>query len=88
VLLAHAYTGSEPEQRRLLDRLVGDPKLDAAQVAELRDVIESTGALQAVEDSITSLHRQAVAALDRAAVSELARVSMRELAARSVRRSS
>jgi geranylgeranyl diphosphate synthase type I len=88
VLLAHAYTGSDPEQRRLLDRLVGDPKLDTGQVAELRDVIESTGALQAVEDSITSLHRQAVAALDTAAVSEVARVSIRELAARSVRRSS
>ena len=87
VLLAHAYGRSGPVQRRLLDRLVGDPKLDAGQVAELRAVIESTGALQAVEDAITSLHRQAMTALDRAEVSEQARGSMRELAARSVRRS-
>jgi geranylgeranyl diphosphate synthase type I len=87
VLLAHARARSDPEQRRLLDRLVGDPKLDADQVAELRDVIESTGALQAVEQSITSLHGQAMAALDTAAVSDESRASLRELAARSVRRS-
>jgi geranylgeranyl diphosphate synthase type I len=68
VLLAHAHTGADDAQRDLLDRLVGQPDLDAGQVEQLRAVIVDTGALQAVEEHIGELHDAAVAALDEAPV--------------------
>jgi geranylgeranyl diphosphate synthase type I len=88
VLLAHAHIGADDAQRDLLDRLVGQPDLDAGQVEQLRAVIVDTGALQAVEEHIGELHDAAVAALDEAPVAAPARTSLRELAERSVRRAS
>jgi len=86
VLLAHAHARADSPQRAVLDRLVGEPSLDVAQVQRLREVIVDTGALRAVEAHIAALHEAAMDALDAAPVSESARESLRELAGRSVSR--
>jgi geranylgeranyl diphosphate synthase type I len=86
VLLACATAAADASQRELLDRLVGDPRLDLGQVEVLRSVITGTGALQEVEDLIRTLHDTAIAALDAAPVDDSARTSLRALADRAVRR--
>jgi geranylgeranyl diphosphate synthase type I len=86
VLLAHAHAAADDAQRDLLDRLVGRPDLQAAQVEQLRALIVDTGALRAVEERIAGLHDKAVEALERAPVAGQTRSSLRELAERSVRR--
>ena len=87
VLLAKAYEAADTAQRRVLDAYVGDAQLDVEAVAQLRDVIVSTGALASVERQIESLHEAGVEALDAAPIEDPpAREALRALADLSVRR--
>ena len=64
VLVATALERAAPAQAELVRRRLGDPALDAAGVAELRDVLVSTGAVDEVEKLIESSTEEALAALD------------------------
>ena len=69
-----------------LRALFGNPALDAAGAAELREVIEATGARERVERMIRARTAQATAALDRQPLAEPARSALADLAARAVYR--
>ena len=76
VLIAYAREALPPSARRIVDELVGDPGLDADQIASLQRTIVDSGALERVEtliaDYATSAERAlAGAELDNAAVGEL-----------------
>ena len=64
VLVATALERSTPAQADLVHRRLGDPELDADGVAELRDVLVTTGAVDEVEKLIASSTEEALAALD------------------------
>lgn len=64
VLIAHALAGADPAAASRLDEALAHP-LDADQVAELRAIIDASGARDAVEATITALHDQAITALRR-----------------------
>ena len=68
VLVATALERATPAQAALVRRLLGDPGLDAAGVAALREVIADTGALDVVEALITELTARARASLAAAPV--------------------
>jgi geranylgeranyl diphosphate synthase type I len=73
VLVAKALERATPAQAALVQRLLGDPRLDAGGVAALREAIRATGALQAVEELIAELVAQARVALAGAQVTAPAR---------------
>ncbi len=79
VLVALALDAAPDADARLLDRSLGT-QLDDALLAELRRVIDESGAHAQVESVIEELVTVSLAALDRAAVSDEARVVLRELA--------
>lgn len=82
VLLAEALEladKSNPLAANLLRTSIGVPLTDA-QVAELRDVIESVGALAAAEQRIATLTQRALAALAAAPISAPAKAGLAELA--------
>ncbi|HEY0228794.1 MAG TPA: bifunctional (2E,6E)-farnesyl/geranyl diphosphate synthase [Mycobacterium sp.] len=82
VLLAEALQlagTSDPLAANLLRGSIG-AQLTDAQVAELRDVIESVGALAAAEDRIATLTRRALDALAAAPISAAAKSGLSELA--------
>lgn len=67
VLVATALERATPAQASLVRSLLGDPGLDAAGVEALREVIVTTGALDAVEalvDELVAASRAALAAAD------------------------
>jgi geranylgeranyl diphosphate synthase type I len=70
VLVATTLERATPVQEDLVQRLLGDPHLDAAGVGELREVIRATGALQAVEELIAALVAEARTALRQARLAE------------------
>jgi geranylgeranyl diphosphate synthase type I len=63
VLVAHALDLAGPAETVLFDKLLGLSDLDADGVSELRAVLQSTGALDRVEEMILDLTRSARAAL-------------------------
>ncbi|HWI32140.1 MAG TPA: polyprenyl synthetase family protein [Microbacterium sp.] len=76
VLIALAREGLPASARRVIDELVGDPALEADQIASLQRTIVDTGALDRVEELISTYAREADRALagarlDNAAVGEL-----------------
>jgi geranylgeranyl diphosphate synthase type I len=73
VLVAKALERATPVQTALVRRLLGDPALDPVGVEALRDVIVSTGALDAVEKLIGELVETARGALRDASVGYPAR---------------
>ncbi|GAB7069618.1 polyprenyl synthetase family protein [Mycobacterium hodleri] len=82
VLLAEAVTradGSDPLAAKMLRTSIGTD-LSEAHVRELCQVIESVGALAAVESRIELLTGQALALLDAAPVDAAAKVGLAELA--------
>jgi geranylgeranyl diphosphate synthase type I len=82
VLLAEAVERadkSDPAAAKLLRTSIGT-RLSDDQVRELRQVIESVGALGAVEDHIEFLTGQALALLDAAPIDVNAKVGLAELA--------
>jgi geranylgeranyl diphosphate synthase type I len=80
VLLATALFRATGAQRATLDRLVGDPDLDADGVDALRAVIRDVGALDEVERLIDELATTAHNALAAAPVTDEARDVLGELA--------
>ena len=78
VLIATAVERATPAQAAQLRRHLGDPGLTAEGVDALREVIEATGALPAVEALIRSLTAQALDTLD--GVPEPARTALGRLA--------
>lgn len=62
-LVAAAFDAATSAEREVLSTGLGDPALDEAGVARLREVIINTGALQRTERRIAELHDHAVKAL-------------------------
>jgi len=80
VLLAIARSRASAAQAQVIDQRLGDPVLDDAGMAEVREVITDTGALAACESMIGQHVGQAVAALSAAPVTGEARAALAELA--------
>lgn len=78
VALAHAAAGSD--QRAELERVLGDPALNAAGIDAARELLVSTGAVADVEAMITQRLEQALAALDTAVIRPDAREALIVLA--------
>ena len=72
--------------RRILDELIGDPTLDATQIAALQGTIIETGALAAVETMITDYAKRADRALAGAPLGNTAVGVLRDLAVAATRR--
>jgi len=87
VLVAHAFAHADPAGRRLLAQRLGDPALDPAGVAELQEVLVSSGARDAVEAMISEGHDRALTALNVADLSDVGRAGLTALAGAAVRRS-
>lgn len=64
VLVAVTLERCSPAQAAMVRRGLGDPRLGAAGVDELREVITGCGALEVVEGMIVDLSARAVAVLD------------------------
>jgi geranylgeranyl diphosphate synthase type I len=79
VLVALALTSADPADAKRLEDGLGRPLTDD-EVADLRRIIESTGAAQEVERRIDDLTASALRALDEAPLSDLARSALRDLA--------
>jgi geranylgeranyl diphosphate synthase type I len=62
-LVAAAFEAADTGGRAEIDARLGDPDLDGAGVAKLRDIIRESGALKRTEERITTLTAQAVGAL-------------------------
>ncbi|HET7075626.1 MAG TPA: bifunctional (2E,6E)-farnesyl/geranyl diphosphate synthase [Mycobacterium sp.] len=89
VLLAEAVelaTRSDPVAANLLRSSIGAHLTDA-QVAQLRDVIESVGALAAAEQRIAALTRRALATLAAAPIDAAAKAGLSELVRMATNRS-
>lgn len=79
VLVAEALDRAAPADAARLDAALGTP-LDPASVADLQQIIDSSGAREAVERRIADLTDRALTALDQAPVRDDARVALRGLA--------
>ena len=77
---------SDPLAANLLRTSIGNQLTDA-QVGELRDVIESVGALAAAEDRIAALTQRALATLAAAPINAAAKAGLSELAKMATNRS-
>lgn len=80
VLVAYAREALPPTSRRLVDELLGDPMLEADQIASLQRTIIDTGALERVETLIADYARQAERALNGARLDNAAVGALRDLA--------
>lgn len=80
VLIAYARETLPTSARRTVDELLGDPTLDAAQVAALQATIVDSGALERVESLIADYARAAERALSGARLGNAAVSELRELA--------
>jgi geranylgeranyl diphosphate synthase type I len=85
-LIAMALEKASRGQEAAVRRHLGDPHLSPVGVAQLRDVIEQTGALARVETLIDALMEQALAALRAAPVEDEARGVLEALAVAATRR--
>ena len=86
-LVAMALETATPGQAAAVRRHLGDPHLSAEGVAQLREVIEQTGALARVEALIEELTADALGALDALPVTDEAREVLRQLAVAATSRS-
>ncbi len=80
VLIAYAREAMPVPARRIMDELIGDPTLDAGQVASLQQTIIDTGALSRVETLITDYAREAERSLSGARLGNHAVGRLRDLA--------
>ena len=85
-LVAAAHQAAAADDRAEIDARLGDPDLDGAGVARLREIIRHTGALQRTEERITALTAAAVAALTDAPMDADARTVLLDLADAATRR--
>ncbi|KQO82992.1 polyprenyl synthetase family protein [Frigoribacterium sp. Leaf172] len=88
VLVAMARRSLPAGAVRLLDELLGDPELDDDQIAMLQATLRDSGAVDAVEQSISDQVERATHALDRSALSPSARAQLTRLADTVTRRTS
>jgi len=79
-LYAYAAGSADGPAAKLLADRFGAPDLTEAEVAELQDVIEETGARRKVEEAVDRLVTEALGAIDRAPVLPEARAELVELA--------
>ena len=79
VLVAYAAAAADADQSGLLDRHLGDRRLDADGLAALRAVITATGAVDRVETLIAERTATALGVLDRAPIDDAARAELRRL---------
>ena len=86
-LIAIARETLPADARAHVDSQIGDPDLTATDVAELQDLIRSTGAAERVEQMIAEYSDAAVAALDDADLNDQARQALSALAEAAVARS-
>ncbi len=87
VLLARTAGRVGADERQTLDRLVGDPDLDAAGLRRLRELIVGCGALASMEQTIAELEAEALSALDALTVGDDVRERLTTLAAAALQRS-
>lgn len=87
VLIAYAREALPAAGRAILDRRLGDPTLDGAQISALQEMIVSSGALDRVEELIAEYSRRADSALSGAPLGERATAELRELARAATARS-
>jgi geranylgeranyl diphosphate synthase type I len=80
VLMAKTFAAATAGQAAVVRRHLGDPALSEAGVAELREIIASTGALAETERVIGELTGRALAALDTGGLDPAAREVLRDLA--------
>ena len=80
VLIAYAREALAPTTRRIVDELVGDPTLDAEQIASLQRTIIDTRALERVEALIADYAREADRALSGVRLGNAAVGELRDLA--------
>ncbi len=80
VLLAITRARASADQAATIDRLLGDPHLDEAGVAEVRAVVTGTGALAECELMIDRHVAEALSALDAAPITDEAKAALAELA--------
>lgn len=87
VLIALARERGDADQQRVLDRHFARKRLDDHGVQQLRDAIEASGALSAVEELISELTSAATTALEHAPITDDdVRRALHELAAVATRR--
>jgi geranylgeranyl diphosphate synthase type I len=86
VLVAATLEAADEPQRALVERLLGDPKLDGAGVEALRGVIMETGALRRVETLIEQCVDAARSALAGAHLAEPAGEMLERLVAAATQR--
>ncbi|WP_375423129.1 polyprenyl synthetase family protein [uncultured Friedmanniella sp.] len=86
VLIAHAYAHAGPAGQQLLRERLGDPALDAAGVAALQQVIDDSGARDAVEAMIEQGYQRSLVALEAAELTDAGRQGLTALAEAAVRR--
>ncbi len=80
VLVAAAFAKASKPQAAALARRLGDPGLDAAGVAQAREIIRDTGALHECEEMIERYLTEALAALPAAPAAPVAKAALAELA--------
>jgi geranylgeranyl diphosphate synthase type I len=87
VLIAYAFDSANEAQAEQLRTRLGDPQLDADGVTVLRDIIAATGAVDRVEELITTQADEAVRALEAADMDDAARTALVDLARSATTRS-
>ena len=86
VMMALARDAADRAQSARLRELFGNPDLDAEGAAELREIIESTGARTRIEQMIQVRADAALAALARTAVTPESRAALTALAVQAIDR--
>ncbi|MER7460782.1 polyprenyl synthetase family protein [Micromonospora sp. NPDC126480] len=86
VMMALVREAADRAQAARLRELFGNPALDADGAAELRKIIESTGARERIEQMIRVRADAALAALARAPVTPVSRSALSDLATQSIDR--
>jgi len=86
VLIALARTSMPANSRALLDELLGDPELDAQQIAVLQGIVQESGAIDRVERIIAHNVGLAKTAIVDAPLSASARTQLMQLADTVIRR--
>ncbi len=80
VLVAHAMAQASSAAADRLDSLLGDPRLDASGIAEAREIIVSSGALDRVEKAIAAELAASMSALAATEMDDHARTAFASLA--------
>lgn len=86
VMMALARSAADRPQTIRLRELFGNPALDAEGAAELRDIIEATGARERIEQMIRVRTEAALSALQNAMVADEARAALVALAGQTIDR--